>query len=96
MAAGALVLLAAPLATLLGEPALRWYLRLFAVDIPIFGLAHAHRHILVGFGDFKARALGSAARWLTRLLLVALLVQLGLAITGAILGSIGGSGPNSS
>lgn len=31
------------------------------------------------------------SRWITRLLLIAVLVQMGLAITGAILGSIGGS-----
>ncbi len=89
--AGAVWLLATPIAAALGEPRLAAYLRLFAVDIPIFSLAHAHRHILVGLGGFSARAWGSATRWVVRLFLVAVLVAMVLSISGAILGSIGGS-----
>ena len=86
-----LVLLAGPIATLLGEPTLTNYLRLFAVDIPIFTLAHAHRHILIGIGGYRQRAVLSAGRWLTRLGLVVVFVSLGLSVRGAILGSIGAS-----
>jgi len=84
-------LLAHPIATLLNEPVLATYLRLFALDIPLFSLAHAHRNILVGLGAFRQRALVSAGRWLTRLLLIVLLVELGFSVPGAILGSIGAS-----
>ena len=84
-------LLAGPIARLLNEPALASYLRLFALDIPLFCLARAHSSILVGIGDFRQRALTSAGRWITRLVLIVLLVELGLSVTGAILGSIGGS-----
>jgi len=71
------------------EPALAGYLRLFALEIPIFALAHAHRNILIGLGSFGARALTSAGRWIVRLVLVFLLVELGLSVSGAILASIG-------
>jgi O-antigen/teichoic acid export membrane protein len=83
--------LAPAIATLLEERALAGYLRLFALDIPLFGLALAHRHILVGIGAFGPRALAAAGRWTARLLLIVLLVELGLSVPGAILGSIGAS-----
>ncbi len=87
-----LLWLLAPLAaTLLNEPTLVSYLRLFALDIPLFSLAHAHRNILVGMGRFRQRALTSASRWIARLLLIVFLVELGLSVPGAILGSIGAS-----
>jgi len=79
------------LANLLKEPTLGGYLRLFAIDIPLFSLVQAHRTILVGIGNFHARAVVTAVRWITRLLLIVLLVQSGLSINGAILGSIGAS-----
>lgn len=92
VAAALLLLLAAPaVAALLGAPPLAGYLRVFAADIPVFCLAHAHRNILVGLGGFTERALAAAARWVSRLALVVLLVELGLSIHGAILGSIGAS-----
>ena len=92
--AGATLLLwlfASPIATLLDEPALATYLRLSALDIPLYSLARVHRNILVGIGDFRQRALVSAGRWITRLLLIVLLVELGFSVPGAILGSIGAS-----
>lgn len=90
-AAGLLALLARPIAELLGTPALTGPLQLFAVDIPLFCLAQAHRNILVGLGAYPERAVVAAARWLSRLLLIVVLVELGLSLRGAILGSIGAS-----
>jgi O-antigen/teichoic acid export membrane protein len=86
-----LALLAGPLSTLLHESRLAGYLRLFALDIPLFALAQAHRNILVGIGGFRERALTSAGRWISRLVLIVLLVQLGFSVTGAIVGSIAAS-----
>jgi O-antigen/teichoic acid export membrane protein len=89
--AGAMLLLASlagPIAALLHEPHLAGYLRLFSLDIPLFSLAQAHRNILVGIGGFRERALASAGRWVTRLLAIVVLVQLGFSIPGAIVGSI--------
>ena len=89
--AALLWLIAGVLADALQAPSLAGYLRLFAIDIPIFTLAQAHRTILVGIGDFRARAIVTAVRWSARLILIVCLVQGGLSISGAILGSIGAS-----
>jgi O-antigen/teichoic acid export membrane protein len=91
--AGALLLflVASPLAILFHNPELAGYMRLFAIDIPLFCQAQAHRNILVGLGQYSAQALAAATRWVSRLVLVVLLVQLGLSVEGAILGYIGAS-----
>jgi O-antigen/teichoic acid export membrane protein len=92
LAAALLLFLLAPLAAgAVGAPAISGYLRVFALDIPLFSLAYAHRNILVGLGSFTERAWAAAARWVGRLVLVVVLVELGLSITGAILGTIGAS-----
>ena len=59
--------LARPFSGLLGEPALTAYLVLFACDLPFFLLAQAYRNILTGRGQFAARALTGASRWIARL-----------------------------
>ena len=79
------------IAAALKAPAIGSYLRLFAVDIPIFSLAQAHRSILVGIGEFGKRAKVTAIRWIARLVFIVILVQMGLSIHGAILGSIAAS-----
>jgi O-antigen/teichoic acid export membrane protein len=84
-------LCASPIAIVLKAPDLAGYLRLFAIDIPIFSLAQAHRSILVGIGGFQQRAMVTAIRWIARLLFIVILVQAGLSIRGAIIGSIGAS-----
>jgi O-antigen/teichoic acid export membrane protein len=91
VAALGLAALAGPIAALLGAPELKGYLRLFAIDIPIFTAAQAHSNILVGIGAFRQRAWLSAGRWIARLVLVALLVELEFSIEGAIWASIGAS-----
>lgn len=92
LTSAALLLAAAPLvARALSLPSLTFYLRLFALDIPLFVYAHAHRNIATGRGDFARRAKAVATRWTMRMALIMLLVGLGWSITGAILGSIGAS-----
>jgi len=90
-AAALLIVVAPALASWLGAPELATYLRLFALDIPIFTLGNIHRSILIGRGYFGRRALLSASYWLSRMVLVFMFVGLGLSITGAILASIGAS-----
>src|SRR5579871_4491245 len=90
-AAALLCLLAEPIATLLHEPSLAGYLRLYALDIPLFSLAQAHRNILIGLGRFGPRAAAAAGRWITRLALIVGLVGIGFSVSGAIFGSIGAS-----
>jgi len=83
---------AQPIAELLDIPTFVPYLRLFALDIPIFCLAYAHRQLLVGRGLFRVRAIASAGRWTARLAIIALLVDYAnWSIEGAILGSLGAS-----
>jgi len=77
-----------PLAKLFAEPELRRYLLIFSVELFLFGVVHAHRDVLVGTGRYGARARAAAARWLARLLFIVVLVELGLSVIGAILGSI--------
>jgi O-antigen/teichoic acid export membrane protein len=79
---------AAPLAALLGEPALTSYLRIFALDVPVFCLAQAHRSIILGLGRYRERAYATVARWVARLVLVVLFVELGGTLVAAIYGSI--------
>jgi O-antigen/teichoic acid export membrane protein len=81
--------LAIPTANLLSEPRLRFYLRLFTIELVVYSLVEAHRTILIGIGRFRKRALISALRWPARLLLIIAFVQMGLSVSGAILGSLG-------
>jgi O-antigen/teichoic acid export membrane protein len=83
--------LAAPISVLLNEPDLALYLRVCAVDIPILCLGQAYRNVLIGTGNYQGGAVARAGRWLARLCLVVVLVEVGLSITGALLGVIGSS-----
>lgn len=80
--------LAVPIAQAMGEPRLAAYLWLFAPQILFFNLARAHRATLTGLGQYSQQAIASAIRWIARLGLIVLLVNLGLSIWGAILGSV--------
>lgn len=86
--AAAVFLLAPAIAWLLQEPALTPLLWLFAIEIPLFNLAQHHQNVLVGIGAFGPRAIASAVRWTARLLFIVVLVNIGLSMTGAALGSI--------
>jgi len=91
LAALILFLLGEFTAALLKEPLLRDGLRLFAIDIPLFSLSRAYRNILTGVGEYRQRAVVSMGRWVSRLALIILLVEMGLSVPGAIIGSIGAS-----
>jgi O-antigen/teichoic acid export membrane protein len=81
--------LAAPLAVLFGDPSLTANLRLYAVDVPLFGLAQAHANVLIARHRFRERARARALRWITRLFLIVVFVEAGLSVAGAILGCLG-------
>src|SRR5712692_4255626 len=53
-------LLTPSIAKLLRQETLSSYLWLFSLDIPLAGLADAHRNLLVGIGGFRQRAFSSA------------------------------------
>jgi O-antigen/teichoic acid export membrane protein len=79
------------IAQLMSEPALTGYLRLLSLDIPLFSLATAHRNILVGMHKYRERAVATAGRLITRLLLMVVLVAWGFSVEGAIWATIGAS-----
>ena len=81
-------LLANPIAALMGEPALAGYVRLLAIDLPLFCAAQAHRNIIVGLGQFRRRAIVSGTRWIARLVLIVMCAELSGSALGAIWGSI--------
>jgi hypothetical protein len=82
---------AIPLARIFGEPELAFCLVLCALHVPFASLSQGHQSILIGTGKFRQRALANAARWLARLALILVLVEAGLSVPGAILGSLGAS-----
>ncbi|MGH7792589.1 MAG: lipopolysaccharide biosynthesis protein, partial [Thermodesulfobacteriota bacterium] len=88
---GAMLLLwfaAEPISMLLHEPKLKIYLQIFSLEPLFFILARAHRFILIGTGNFRKQSIPSAVRWLARSVLIIFLVESGLSISGAILGSV--------
>jgi O-antigen/teichoic acid export membrane protein len=89
--AGLVWLISSPLSRAFDEPAMVTYLKLFAIDIPIFCLLCASRNILIGRGLFKERAKASSSYWIARLILIVLFVEMGLSVKGAIMGVIGAS-----
>lgn len=91
IAAALIMILSRQIASWLGEPKLAQYLILFSLDIPLFSLAQARRQVLIGLGAFRERAMLSASRWISRLVLVGLFVLLGFSVNGAILGTLGAS-----
>lgn len=87
----ALWLAARPLAALMHEPLLVRYLRLLAIDVPVFLLAQAHQQVLVGTGAYTRRATVAACRWTARMVFVVALVAAGFSIEGALAGILGAS-----
>lgn len=87
-AAAILWFVADPVANVLGEPRLSNYLRLFILEVPIFCVTYVHRSVLVGLGNYSARAIATATRWLAKMILTIALVAAGFSIWGAILGSL--------
>lgn len=82
-------LLAFPLAWLFHEPPMAPYLALYALHVPISSLSQGHQNILIGRGRFRQKAMSNAGRWIARLCLILFLVEMGLSVPGAILGSLG-------
>ncbi|MGZ9066542.1 MAG: oligosaccharide flippase family protein [Burkholderiales bacterium] len=85
------LLLARPIAAALDEPRLAFYLMLFSIDPLLLVTARAHRSVLIGIGRFREQVVPVAIRPVARLLLIILLVECGLSISGAVLGLLGAS-----
>lgn len=89
--AALLWIMSSPLARAFSEPAMATYLKLFAIDIPIFSLFSANSSMLVGRGLFRERAWLGSSYWIARLVLIVVFVEMGLSVNGAIIGVIGAS-----
>lgn len=77
-----------PVAAAMREPQLTLYLLLLAPEVVLSAVVAAHRHLLVGTGQFTPRAVVSAARWLSRLAFIVLLVEWSGSAVGALLGNL--------
>ena len=84
-------IVAGAVASIMHEPLLARYLRVLALDVPLFMVIQAHHQVLVGTGQYARRAALSACRWIARMVLVLALVGGGLSIDGALAGIIGAS-----
>jgi O-antigen/teichoic acid export membrane protein len=92
LGATALLIGVAPaLASWLGSDQMIHYLRVYSLGIPITAAGRIHESFLIGRGHFGHRALLSAAYWLSRMLLIFLLIWLRPLVTYAILANIGAS-----
>ena len=91
LALAALHLAAGPLASLMHEPSLTRHLRVLAFDVPLFMTTQAHQQVLVGTGAYARRATVAAWRWVSRMVLVLILVSAGLSIDGALAAIVGAS-----
>jgi len=88
ISAGAVLLAAGPLAAALGEPDLAPALRLFSLDLVLFGVVRAYREVLVGTGRFHEQAVVTTVRWLVRMGLMVALVAVFRSVEAAVWGSI--------
>jgi PST family polysaccharide transporter len=86
----AIVFLSAPmLESTLNSPNLGTYLRLFSLEIPLHALSTHQGATLVGRSMSGRRGFAAAARWITRMMFIFVLVSvLGWSIEGAILANI--------
>ncbi len=83
-----LVLVAPFLEHLLNTADLSFYLRIYSVSIPISALNGIHQAVLVGRGNYRAKALLNCIYWIVRLLLILVFVTLQPTITAVIISNV--------
>ncbi len=89
IAAALVVVAAAPVAAVwLQTDDIAFYLRIYAVGIPVAGMAKVHQAILVGRGFFGLRAWLNGGYWVIRLALIIALVQIRPSVTAVIAANI--------
>ena len=76
------------LAAAFGDPRLSRWIALLAAEIPIAATATACRNVMTGRGNYRGRALSTGIRWLVRPIMIVVLIESGLGVTGAVLGSL--------
>lgn len=80
---------ASSIAHVLGANELAPYLRVFSVDLLLFNLARAHREVLTGIGRFRAVSVLSMVRWISRMILVVVLVMVSGSVMAAVIACVG-------
>lgn len=89
--AGVLLWVTAPwIATVLHAAELQAPLQLLAFGLPLFAITQAHENVLLGRRDFARTAWLPLMNDVFRLVLTVLFLGLGLGVTGAVLGNLGG------
>lgn len=92
VALGALFFIAAPLlANVFGQPDEVLLFRIAALDLPLFALYSLFTGVLMGGRAYMQQASAEISYYVAKLIGTVLLVGAGLAVLGAILGSIGAS-----
>ncbi len=80
-----------PIALVLGMPELAWIMALMAIDIPIFLRGQLYLQIFAGRRSFRGRAIATAGRALSRVVLILIVVELGGGVPEATLTWLGAS-----
>ncbi|MCK5147564.1 oligosaccharide flippase family protein [bacterium] len=88
MVALLVIVLAPGIALLVKTPEIAPLLKLLSIDIPLFTLAHAGRHIVAGCQKFHQNAVMRSIYWITRLIFIIFFVSIGMSVKGAIIGLI--------
>lgn len=82
------LVLAAPLSSLLGDARMTPWLRVFALDVLLFNVARAYREVLTARGQYHEIAVMTAVRWIARMVFIVLLVLTVGGLAGAVIGSV--------
>lgn len=82
-----MVVFAGPVAGLLSNPELAGYLRIAALDVPLYGLFIAATAFLLGKQRFERNVFALAVYAAAKLVAIAALVFLGFSVTGALVGN---------
>lgn len=72
----------------LGDQRLAPWLALLSLEVPIATTAAACRNIMTGRGNYRGRALSTGVRWAIRPVAIAVCVEAGWSVTGAVVGSL--------
>jgi O-antigen/teichoic acid export membrane protein len=83
-----LLLLSPLIANLFGDKRVELYLRVAAIDIPVYALFSLHVGLINGMRDFGRQAMSMVVYSLTKVTMIVILVFIGFSVLGALAGNI--------